>query len=86
VFLPPTLLVLVLRLMLVIVLVAAIAIMIVARRLVLVGVVAFLLELAVRILAGRLAPDAGGGMVQLRSHGVLAVTATGPARLSRGTG
>lgn len=69
---PAAILVVVFRLMLVVVLVTAVAIMIAPRRLVLVGVVALFLELAVRIPAGFLAVSAGGRMGELRGHGVLA--------------
>mgnify|MGYP001153835275 CR=1 FL=1 len=71
---PATIFVFVFRLVLVIVLVTAVAIMIAPRGLVLVGVVPFFLELAVRILAGFLAVGSGGGMVRMRGHDVLALT------------
>jgi len=84
---PATISVIVFRLVLVIVLVPTVAIMIAARCLVLVGVVALFLELAVRVLAGLFPVRTGNGAVRMRGHGVLALTATGPTeRISCGTG
>ena len=84
---PATISVIVFRLVLVVVLVATVAIMIAARRLVLVGIVALFLELAVRVLAGLFLMCSGEGSVRMRGHGVLALTATGPTvRISCGTG
>lgn len=84
---PATIAVIVLRLVLVVVLVTTVTIMVAARRLVLVGVVALFLELAVRILAGLFPVSTGGGAMRMRGHGVLALTATGPTtRVSCGTG
>lgn len=84
---PATLLMVVFRLVLVVMLATTVAIMIAARRLMLVGVVAFFLELAARVLAGFLSVVTGGGMVRMRGHGVLVLTATGPmASIRRGTG
>ena len=84
---PATISVIMFRLVLVVVLVATVAIMIAARRLVLVGVVALFLELAVRVLAGLFLMRSGEGSVRMRGHGVLALTATGPTvRISCGTG
>lgn len=87
---PVTIAVIALRLMLMIVLVTAVAIMIAPRCLVLVSVVALFLELAVRVLAGLFSMRAGNGVVWMRGHGVLALTATGPLhmlqRISCGTG
>jgi len=84
---PATISVIMFRLVLVVVLVTTVAIMIAARRLVLVGVVALFLELAVRVLAGLFPVRAGIGAVRMRGHGVLALTATGPIRrISCGTG
>ncbi|WP_204360015.1 hypothetical protein [Ralstonia sp. GX3-BWBA] len=75
------------RLVLVVVLVATVTIMIAARRLVLMGVVALFLELAVRVLASLFSVRTGNGAVRMRGHGVLALTATGPTRrISCGTG
>lgn len=79
--------VVVFRLVFVIVLVATVAIVIAARRLMLVGVVALFLELAVRILARLVPVGTGHRRMWMRGHGVLALTATGPGtRLSCGTG
>ena len=84
---PATISVIVFRLVLVVVLVATVAIMIAARRLVLVGVVALFLELAVRILTRLFPMRAGGGAVRLRGHDVLTLAATGPtAPISCGIG
>lgn len=84
---PATISVIVFRLVLVVVLVATVAIMIAPRRLVLVGVVALFLELAVRVLAGFFPMRTGDGAVRMRGHGVLALAATGPtAPISCGTG
>jgi hypothetical protein len=84
---PATISVIVFRLVLVIVLVATVAIMIATRRLMLVGVVALFLELAVRVLTGLLPVRAGNGAMRMRGHGVLALTSTGPTlRISCGTG
>ena len=84
---PATISVIVFRLVLVVVLVATVAIMIATRRLVLVGIVALFLELTVRVLVGLFPVRTGKGAVQVRGHGVLAVTATGPTvRISCGTG
>ncbi|KJJ97688.1 hypothetical protein UB44_16315 [Burkholderiaceae bacterium 26] len=84
---PATISVIVFRLVLVIVLVATVAIMIATRRLMLVGVVALFLELAVRVLTGLFSVRTGNGAVRMRGHGVLALTATGPTRqISCGTG
>ena len=60
---PATISVIMFRLVLVVVLVATVAIMIATRRLVLVGVVALFLELAVRVLAGLFPVRAGNGAV-----------------------
>lgn len=84
---PATISVIMFRLVLVVVLVTTVAIMIAARRLVLVGVVALFLELAVWVLAGLFSVRTGNGAVRMRGHGVLALTATGPTRrISCGTG
>jgi uncharacterized membrane protein YwaF len=84
---PATIVVIVLRLVLVVVLMATVAIMVAARRLVLVGIVALFLKLAVRVLTGLFPVSTGGGAVRMRGHGVLALTATGPTvRISCGTG
>jgi hypothetical protein len=84
---PPMRRVVVFRLVFVIVLVATVAIVIAARRLMLVGVVALFLKLAVRILACLVPVRTGHRQVWMRGHGVLALTATGPgARLNCGTG
>lgn len=84
---PATISVIVFRLVLVVVLVATVAIMIAARRLVLVGIVALFLELAVRILGGLFSKRTGDRAVRMRGHGVLPLTATEPTvRISCGTG
>lgn len=84
---PATIFMLVFRLMLVIVLVTAVAIVIAPRRLMLMRVVALFLELAVRVPSGLFAVSPGDGAVWMRGHGVLALTATGPAtQVSCGTG
>ena len=84
---PATISVIVFGLVLVVMLVATVSIMIAPRRLVLVGVVALFLELAVRILAGLFPMRAGDGAVRMRDHGVLALAATGPTEpISCGTG
>ncbi len=75
---PATISVIVFRLVFVVVLVATVAIMVAARRLVLVGVVALFLELAVRALAGLFPVRTGNGAVRMRGHGVLVLAATGP--------
>lgn len=75
---PATISVIVFRLVLVVMLVATVAIVIAACRLVLVGVVALFLDLAVRVLAGLFPVRTGNGAVQMRGHGVLALAATGP--------
>lgn len=75
---PATISVIVFRLVFVVVLVPTVAIMVAARRLVLVGVVALFLDLAVRILASLFPVRTGNGAVRMRGHGVLALAATGP--------
>lgn len=75
---PATISVIVFRLVLVVVLVPTVAIVIAARRLVLVGVVALFVDLAVRVLASLFPVRTGNGAVRMRGHGVLALAATGP--------